>query len=386
MRTLKARGPMVITEGIDRDPKKHFKSFGEFAAAVVNASIRTERKDYRLEAMTAAYKKLAACTDSKGNAAEMSYAAVKAASGMNLGVSSEGGFLVPDGFAADLMKSTYDRSQVAGRAWNILSDTEILHLPCTVETSRADGSRQGGVQSYWKAEAAQATSSKPGFGELKMRLEKLFASTYFTEETSHFSYQSLEGYLTRIFSDEFAFKLDDGIVNGTGAGQLLGILKAPALVTVAKEAGQIADTIVAENIVTMFSRLPAWSYPNAVWLINQDVLPQLLAISTALNDSGLFSFADGQLYLIGRPVVICEQCAALGDLGDIILADLSEYILATESTGMAGSTSIHVRFDYAENCMRWTLFVDGMPWPQAPITPYKGALTQSPFVTLAARA
>ena len=37
------------------------------------------------------------------------------------------------------------------------------------------------------------------------------------------------------FRDEFNFKIQDGIINGSGAGQLLGILNAGSLVSVTKE-------------------------------------------------------------------------------------------------------------------------------------------------------
>jgi HK97 family phage major capsid protein len=47
--------------------------------------------------------------------------------------------------------------------------------------------------------------------------------------------------------DEIAFRLDDAIINGTGAGQPLGVINAASTVTVSKESGQAADTVVFEN-------------------------------------------------------------------------------------------------------------------------------------------
>ena len=40
------------------------------------------------------------------------------------------------------------------------------------------------------------------------------------------------------FAEEFGFKIDDVILNGTGSGQPLGILNSPALVTVEKKTGR----------------------------------------------------------------------------------------------------------------------------------------------------
>jgi HK97 family phage major capsid protein len=73
------------------------------------------------------------------------------------------------------------------------------------------------------------------------------------------------------------FMTEDAIVEGTGAGQPLGILNSPALISVAKETGQAAATIVKENVDKMWSRMWARARKNAIWLINQDIEPQLLA-------------------------------------------------------------------------------------------------------------
>jgi len=71
-------------------------------------------------------------------------------------------------------------------------------------------------------------------------------------------------------------------------------------------------------------------------------------------------------------------------VGDIILADLSQYLLA-EKGPVASEQSIHVRFVYDEMALRWTYRVDGAPWWHSALTPHKGSNTQSPFITLATR-
>jgi HK97 family phage major capsid protein len=53
---------------------------------------------------------------------------------------------------------------------------------------------------------------------------------------------ALEGVVRSGFTSEFGFLLDDAIINGTGAGQPLGILNAGCLVQVSKETGQKAAT------------------------------------------------------------------------------------------------------------------------------------------------
>jgi HK97 family phage major capsid protein len=65
------------------------------------------------------------------------------------------------------------------------------------------------------------------------------------------------------------------------------LLNSGCLVSVGKETGQAAATVVAENVVKMYSRMFAQSRPNAVWLINQNIEPQLFTMSLAVGTGGV---------------------------------------------------------------------------------------------------
>jgi len=89
--------------------------------------------------------------------------------------------------------------------------------------------------------------------------------------------------------------------------------------------------------------------------------------------------------LFGRPMLPIEQASTVGTVGDLILADMSQYVVA-EKGGMQSASSLHVRFLYDEAVFRFTLRIDGQPMWSAPLTPSQGSNTLSPFVTLATRA
>ena len=80
-----------------------------------------------------------------------------------------------------------------------------------------------------------------------------------------------------------------------------------------------------------------------------------------------------------------EHASAVGTKGDIILADLSQYIYATKG-GLRSAASMHVRFVEGETALRFVLRNDGKPWWSGPLTPAKGSNTVSPFVALETRA
>lgn len=186
--------------------------------------------------------------------------------------------------------------------------------------------------------------------------------------------------------------LNEDMFRGDGLGGPLGYMGCPALVTIAKEAGQLADTILAENIIKMYARMYARSMANAVWYINQDVLPQLFTMAVPIGLGGTPMYMppgglSGSPYstLLGRPVIVNEFSSTLGDLGDITFADMSEY-LWWEKSAPKFASSIHVYFLYDKNAFRFVYRVDGKPSWQAPLTPAQGSNTTSPFIALAARA
>lgn len=315
------------------------------------------------------------------------------ATGMSEGVPADGGFLVQEDFAAELLKLTFAQGEILSRVrkFPISANSNSLRANYLDEGSRADGSRWGGVLAYWKAEAAEKTASNPTFGQLLLELNKLIGLCYATDELLQDA-AALESIINYAFQMEFTYQLEDAVINGTGAGQPLGIMNAPARIDVAKEAGQAADTIVSENIVNMWSRMWAPSRKNAVWFINQDCEPQLHSMYVAVGATGVPVYlpagglsAAPYATLYGRPVIPVEYCQTVGDLGDILFADLSQYWMIDKG-GMQQAESIHVRFIYDETCFRFVYRADGQPsWPGT-ITPANSTTTLSPFVALAERA
>lgn len=314
------------------------------------------------------------------------------ATGMNETVTSDGGFLVQTDFTNALLQDLQQSEDLANRCRRIQisGNANGMKINGVDETSRAS-TRSGGIVGYWKAEAAQYTASRPKFRQIELSLHKLIGLCYATDELLSDA-AALESFIRQAFVDEFRFLRNEAIINGTGAGQPLGILSAKCLVQVTKEAGQKADTIVAENVIKMYSRMFASSRSSAVWLINQDIEPQLFTMSLAVGTGGVPIYMpagglSGQPYatLFGRPVIAIENCPTLGDLGDIIFADLGGYVLA-EKGGIQSAMSIHVKFDYDESVFKFTMRLDGQPVRASALTPAKSSNTLSHFVALAARA
>jgi len=91
-----------------------------------------------------------------------------------------------------------------------------------------------------------------------------------------------------------------------------------------------------------------------------------------------------QATLNGFPCFTIEQSAALGDKGDISLADFGQYITANMGD-INEAMSIHVEFINDQNTYRFIYYFDGQPKLKSAITPYKGTATVGPFISVNAR-
>ncbi len=318
---------------------------------------------------------------------------VRAASGLNEGTLSEGGFLLQSDFSTSLIKGIFDTGKLPGMCnrFTIGAGKNGINLPAVDETSRASGSRWGGVQLYHTNEADQFTGSKPKYRQIALKLQKLIGLCYLTDELME-DVPAMENYVSQAFEDEFEYMMDDIIINGTGSGQGLGLMNSSALIEVAKESGQSADTIVWENVRAMWARMPAKNRRTAVWLVNQDAEPQLWSMHMSLGTAGIPVYmpaggASSEPYstLFGRPVIPMEQCQTVGDKGDIILFDPKSYVIADKG-GLKKDISVHVRFLYDEACLRFVYRYDSQPILASAITPANSTITLSPYITLAERA
>jgi HK97 family phage major capsid protein len=98
------------------------------------------------------------------------------------------------------------------------------------------------------------------------------------------------------------------------------------------------------------------------------------------NATGVAGAPPGTL--MGIPVLINERSVALGTLGDIMLVDLSYYLIK-DGSGPFVATSPHVHFTTNRTVIKIFWNVDGQPWLSGPI-PLEGtpANTVSPFIVL----
>lgn len=305
----------------------------------------------------------------------------------------DGGQLVAPTFSQSIWERVYEQADLLNRldVYTIAGNT--MTFLRNAETSRANGSRKAGTAGYWEGEAQQFTKSKPTFDNAHLRLKKLTVLIYTTNELLADAGPVLDQYLNKNASEEIGFKINDAVMNGTGAGVPFGIYSSPAFIQVAKDTGQQTQTISYDNVLKVYNRTFAPCRPRAIWVYNQEIEPQLAKLALPVGTGGWPMYLPaGQLgkptptFYGGLPMLCLEQAPGLGSVGDLSLIDFSQ-IWAIVKGGIQSSMSIHLKFDYDESVFKWLFRMDCQSAWNSVLTPYKTntSITYSHAVGIAAR-
>lgn len=309
----------------------------------------------------------------------------KATLGSNEGTPSQGGFLLEPTLVSEFLKPIHETGPFSSmaRRMPVGNNSNYGWINGLDETSRATGSRWGGVRGYWLAEGDTKTASQPKFRRINWELHKLAVLQYASDEVLADAAQ-LNSIIQMSSMEELSFLVNDAILRGTGAGQPKGILNGGALASAVRTN---ANNIDHDDVLRMINLLLPSSYANAVWFASPDVQPEIDALNFTAGSTGILSpyvsySENGVTMLRGRPVIYNEFNPTLGSVGDLLLVDMNDYLMWEKAVEAA--SSIHVQFLTDQEVFRFVYRVDGQPATYTTLTPYQGSTGRSPYVALAA--
>lgn len=278
----------------------------------------------------------------------------------------DGGYAVPQDTANEIMMYP------TGALLPLCSQVPVRGGSIGVPLDACTPWNDSGIVAYWPDEGDEIEPSKPNLELTRFELKKLTALVPVSDELLEDS-AALEAWLPLAMQEAVKVKVNEAIIAGVGAGRPLGILHAPSKIVVDKEGSQAAATITDANITAMLDRhLDATA---AGWLLNPGAYGAV---------TGLSKFDSASRTLAGLPIVLSDACKALGSEGDLILANMAGYVVASKAAQLAQST--HLWFDADQSAFRLTFRFDGSPMLSGPVSPPNSAVTKSHFVTLAERA
>jgi HK97 family phage major capsid protein len=300
---------------------------------------------------------------------------------------ASGGFLVFPEHRNELFMIDPLSQIVRQRAFVMPMRARVMQIPVLDQTGAptAGSSYYGGAVAYWTEEAASKDESQPDFRQVELVAHKLCVYTEASDELLADSAIPLEALIQQLFRGVVVNEEEWTFINGTGAGQPLGIVTAntvaglgPTIVVTRT----LANTI---NILDIFNMLSSFQGRSPIWIAHQSTLPQILGLNGPAGNPQYVWIGNGRdqmpTTLMGYPIFFVENAMPLGTQGDIVLADLSKYVIGDRQM-VTIDASKEFRFRYDITSWRAVHRVDGRPWLSAPITYRDGATTVSPFVIL----
>jgi HK97 family phage major capsid protein len=257
----------------------------------------------------------------------------------------------------DLLTAISEQSIVLPRAF-------VTDAPGTVRQPVVDLSKgasgvfawHGGIKFSWIGENSAIAETEPAFKQYTLRAltmagivrvsNRMLVSTTFDAQ------------LRRILAESAANYLDHFFIRGSGAGEPLGVLNAPALVSVTRDT---ANQFKPVDAAKMLERLMPGSLDRAVWLIHPTVLSQLVQFSVGNTPVWQPSWQQGIAgMLMGIPVVRTEKVNPLGTAGDVLLVDFGLYAVQLVSD-IEITASTEAYFEYDQTAYRVVVYADGTP-------------------------
>ncbi len=313
-----------------------------------------------------------------------------------------GGYTVPPMFANQLMTLAIEDTIVAPRAAKQPLTSRTLQVPSLdITTGYGAGVSPflGGVLASWTTEAATRSESEPQFRQTVLTAWELSFYTIASNTLLADNAVGLDSLLTQLFSAAIGWYTDYAFLRGDGVGKPLGILNAPATITVTKaQAGHFNWYDVGNMLTQLYWLLRGSS--SVAWVINQSVITDLYRMND--QSGGTTGVGTGRVlfvpidrgsqadipqsaglqsigWLAGFPVLVSEKLPPLGTTGCVVLADFSKYLLGTRQE-LQIDVSPHVNF--LKNQMTWRVVWrgDGQPWLNNSITLADNTTKVSPFL------
>lgn len=279
------------------------------------------------------------------------------------GTDSAGGYLVAEEFRAQLMEVVINDSIFMSRGWRIPMRTDSITVPKLAQSFDATKSYFGGITFVWTDEADEKTATDPSFEQLRLIAHKLAGIAYVSMELLADSAINFLNYVTGLYSRAMRWIWDYYFINGTGAGQPLGIANDPNVLT---QARVTANAVKFADLANMDAQLDE-HFMNPVWLMRKATG---LVLRKETDSNGQLIWHDGYNTglagravpptLLGYPVIFTPHCPTLGTTGDVILGDLSYYAIGSREELLV-KTSEHYKFINNQLTMLVESRFDGKP-------------------------
>lgn len=301
------------------------------------------------------------------------------------GTGSGGGFLVPTEYATSLLQVANMQNAVYSRVQKIPVGVESGTYPALdqyVTPTAGVGQTAGaaGVTAAFTQAGTTFTETEPKFSMLQWRVTKVGGMTEVENELIEDSPFAIEALLRGLFAVAIAAKNERNILRGTGVGEPLGILNAPAAIGISDST---TSNFKWADVAAMYARFKGVG-GQPTWIIHPSVWPQIMVMANGTDNVWQANIQQGPTNVLnGYPIIVSEHLPQLGNTGSVLLADLSGYLMF-ERAGLSIAYSSEVGFTRDVGTWRFRQRNDGKPWllNTIKLSDPQGSYSVSPFLYL----
>ena len=298
----------------------------------------------------------------------------------------EGGFLVPTQWLPDLIRIDPETEIVWPTGDVIPMSSRSVQVPGIATTGSTTGRTNcfGGAFFQWTETGTTKHETDIDFTQIELVAHEISGYIDVKDALLQDSAISLDPLIRGIFRDGLMYYTDESFLDGTGVGQPQGIISAPGTLVLARDT---ANSIVYEDVKTMFMHFMSQARGGAFWTINQFCMAEIMDMTDTAGNLIWQPNARESIptMLLGLPIKWTEKTPALGSQGDIILMNPKWYYIGSRQ-GVSIATSEHIHFLQNRTVFRCCMRLDGQEKLPAPVFAKDGVNQVSPFVVLGAAA
>lgn len=275
------------------------------------------------------------------------------------GTPGQGGYLVPDAFAADIIDNTEKYSTARQFCRVVPMGRDTLSYPVA----------KHGISAAFKSEAAQITDSSSTFDIVQLTAQKLTGMALISSELSEDAAISIGDLVANDLAQAFAKMENDCLWIGDGSGtygSISGIVTLLEAATTYKSYQKAASNhdlmseIDSSDILSVMAALPQYADGNAKWYCSKQFAHLVFGRLKAAAGGNSVQTLQGGIgdNFLGAPIVLVSQLPSVTtDLSNKVMAvygDLSKAVLFGDRRQVTIATSEHLKFDYDQIAVRAT--------------------------------
>jgi HK97 family phage major capsid protein len=293
-----------------------------------------------------------------------------------------GGFAVPAQFIESVLRVPGQEGVFRARSRVIPAGSppdSAVTIPALDQDNGTTGNTvRGGVKVTWIGEGASKPRTDTKLKLITLEPKEVAATMDVTDKLLR-NWQAAGSFLEGLMREAVISAEEEAFFSGNGVAKPLGIINAPATLTVARG----ASGITYANLVAMLSKLLIRG-GSPVWHLSQSEMPALLTLE---DDEGHLIWQPNAreglpTTLLGYPL-IWNEFSPLADQNASVALCNHDYYLIKDGSGPFVAASEHVKFEENKTVFKVFFNVDGQPWLQSAFKQQKG-YEVSPFVILGA--